>query len=1590
MAFDSGVGFAFTGRDVSLGKTAKGAASSIDMIGSAVDGVGAKLADNAQNVQAFLQEFSQKQLDRITSGLDAIAGSASINQTSLEGMAAAAAKTAKPIVASLGLVGEEAKRAKGQIVGLSIGLNVGAEAVGNAVKAWKHYGKELRAVGIDSVKTATKFQEVSGVQIDKLGSQVAGLARSWNLTEEQLGDLVPWIFEAGKAFGFGAEAIQGMEQVTNALDQSLAKVLLKDGPEAIMKFTKGIYGLALVASKTLGMDFPDALAKSTDLFNRLAGDVNAFQKQFQGLSTEFGPLADQLGLALGDWHKSFELIQNDPAAFAQEIVKLAKHLDPPQLQRLKLTLGENSEMLRFLIDNADEMDTNFADLGGVTAGADALKNFADAGHSTGRTMAEVLDMMRERAKLRFMAISKSMWKPYMKSLREGYSDSVGWLKKLSSDTEPGGVGFLVNAAAMGMRFGLGGFIRGMFPPGEGENAMGIIDALGDSLADMLPHLTALGALGFRPQMLAAPFQYALGPLKALAAPLAGFSGLLGGIPGMALKIFGPLGILTLAVGGFTLLSRKWKTDEESRINVFFKKELPIMLLRGISYALTGKDLTKEARKSLFESLGGKELWGQVAKQGVEMFGKGLEVALEAFTVGTEVLGDVAPKLADGIASALEKMDWDKFGTALTTIMFHLSGALGKIVATTPKILIGLVKGIATGLTKVDWGAAFKGLKGGLGKESEEVGKTMQAGFGFENILGAGALIGIPLLLRKFKTIKKEGKDIMGSLRKDVKKGVPAEMAGLPQCIPMCSGGGAGMITTATGKQIPAPTMVGKGPKPPPLSAAAKGYPMGVVSGPGAVMQPIAKGPGKMAALGGKMKAMGGKAAGWKGMMGMGALGGVMPGLALGGAGLAGVDIGAAGMLGGVATGAMMGGPWGAAIAGGLAAAGSGVGAFNELFKESMARVEDDAELAARAIETAFGDAMEESGASVGQMADGMAQGMGKSSAQTLNLVEKMGLASAGKVERTMGAIAGGYLKFIDTITLGVSGKVWKWFTKLVTGMEVEVDRIPEMFSQLVEGIYYKAKMGGAQLGLYFGTVSKNIVGMAKDVFGSVKSLIGNLGKLVMSWVELKMPLVYKVMEGLVGRVKLFWKVGGELIKKASSWVKEMYGHISELAGNMVLKVKSFWEEGKLIALKGKKFFLQLYSGVHTMLEGFVTKSMTLFKDVIQAFWAPFKALPKAVLESMKKVEGFKDFVTFLETTSDTISDKIDQRLMDVKRSAAQRAQEILGIDIMIAGQEQKADEASAKSYKEKVAAVKEHTSAVKADWEAIKGGFKDIGQEAKKLGEVSWIFKPPEEKAKFLKEKGVGEVVPLVEIEKAVLEGYKERLQGLETVTEEMAKKSVEAATKGAKETLGSFEKEQFGFKKEKPLAAMKEKAAGVLAEMAAVATPEEAADILGKAVSATKGKKKKAALHQMLAASAATMFAAGPLVGTIGRTTGELAKEGLAFTEAMMGEQVAALGKGGKKQAKAKKKAQQMLGQLEAMQATVDVPPPALAPPATVTMGGVQFAAPPPPGAAPAAAATPVAQVVTVKLSDKPVRLVLTGGLGEPLGAGTAKVMGA
>lgn len=1095
MAFDTGVGFAFTGKDAGLSKAAGSASSAIGGIGSAIDGVGERLRANAENVQAFLKEFSQAQLDRINDGLQSIADSASVNQTSLEGMAVSASKAAKPIVTSLGLTGQAAKKAKGQIVGLSIGMNVGAEAVGNAVKAMQLYGEELQAVGIDSVKTATKFQEVAGVQIDKFGSQVADLRRSWGLTQDQLADLVPWILESGKAFGFGREAVEGLANVTQSLDQNLSKVLLKNGPEAIMQFTRGIQGLALVASEALGMEFPDALGQSIDLFNKLSGDMASFQKTFAGMSTEFGPMAQQLGLAIGDWDTAFQLVQQDPLEFAKQLRVLIQNMDQADstsqafLSRLKLQLGEDSTMLRFLTEQSERMDESLGKLEGVQAGTESLKKFADRGFSTGRTMAEQLDLMRDRAKLGFMSISRELWRPYMKNLREGYGATVDMMKNLASNTEPGGIGYLVKIASMGMRFGPGGVIAAMFPGEAGREARGILDALSDSLVDMLPHLTALGALGFRPSMLAAPFKSAFKPLSLLLGPLGAFNNLLRGIPKLALSIFGPLGVLSLAIGGFVLFSKKWKGEQESEIETFFKTDLPIAIMRGIKKLTLGEEWTKAMDKKFrrgFQDMSSSEIWGEASGIILDALGQALEVGMEAMEIGTDVLVDFTDRFADALTGAMEKIDWDKFGTALAKILTNLTKAAGAIVAKIPQIVRGLARGIVIGLSKIDWSGLFGGVKKDLGKEAEGVGQTMQAGFGWENVLGAGAIVGVPLLLRKFKKIKK-----------DVKKGVPPEAAGLPKCIPMC--GEPGMITTKGGRQIMAPTKARGGPAPPPLPPAAKGYPMGAISGPGAVMQPLPKGPGMWTKAGGMAKKAGGmakagygKAMGWKGIRRMGAMGGVVPGLMMGGMAMAGEDVGLVEGGIGYGTALAMGGPRGLAVAALMTGAGGAVSSFREHWDDEMDKIAETGGDTADTVESAFAVSM----TSITEGVDDM----------TLGLTKKIRDWAAG-------------LSGINEVTGEQIVTVWKMvWNRVATTGEVIVATFMDGFSKLVEAGQVTMEVLVESTKAMWRGWSAYVKGMIKGFFSWGRSLIAK-GKVF--FLEMQHEVMEVVQNMVLSSLQLF-------------------------------------------------------------------------------------------------------------------------------------------------------------------------------------------------------------------------------------------------------------------------------------------------------------------------------------------------------------------------------------------------------------------------------------------------------------------------------------
>jgi hypothetical protein len=1428
--FDSGVGFAFTGKDAGLSKAAKSAAVSIDGVGSSIDGLGQKFQANLDNVQGFFKELSQKQLDRVESGLQSIADASSINQTSLEGMAASAAKVARPIVASLGLTGDAAKKAKGQIVGLSIGMNVGAETVGKAVKALTLYGEEFRAVGLSSTKDIVKFGEASGVEMDKFGSQIADLGRSWGLSKEQLADLVPWIVEAGRSFGFGKEAVASLGDVTKALDENLSKVLLKNGPEAISKFTKGIYGLALVSSKSLGMDFPDALGQSIEVFNKLAGDVGTFQNTFTGLGTEFGPLASKLGLAIGDWDVAFKLVQNDPLEFVKQLRVLMDNMDQSDqssqffLNRLKLTLGEDSSMVRFLTDKTVDMDKAMGQLEGVKAGTKSMQDYGNAWGGSGRTMAEQLDMMREAQKMRFMAISKDEWKPYMKNLRAGYTSTVDWMKHLASDTEPGGVGTLIKAASMGLRFGPGGAIRMLFPSGEGDKAAGMIDSLSDSLVDFLPHITALGALGFRPAMLAAPFKMAFGPLAALGGPLTAFSGMLGGLPKMALSVFGPLGILAIAIGSFTILSNKWKKGEESAIEKFFKTELPIMLLRGLNYLLTGKDLEKGERKAL-SKLAGPELWGNVAEEGMAAFGKALSFGMEAFEIGTDVMVTLATKLADGISKGLANADYEKFGESLAKIVVNLTSAIGKVVAKTPDLVVGLAKGIASALGKIEWGKMFGGAEKEIAGASAGMGETIKAGFGLENVLGAGALIGLPLVLGGIKKIRKDSGSMLGALSKKATKAPAGVLAGIPECVPTCGMEGAG----GGGRALPGP-----------------------ISGPGAVMQPQA---GKWAA----MKAGMGKAAGWKGVTGMGAAAGALPGLAMGGVAAAGGEVGLGTGLAGYGGALALGGMKALPVTAALTAAGGAVKGFREQWSIAMTDIEGETATTSDYIEASFKGAM------------------------------------------------GGMVEAADTMTMGITKSLRNATAKWLGLNEITGEQIGKVF----EWLWEKITGGVAWAFAYITDAYKNIGKGAYDAVSGVAQMATGLGKVVGTF--------------------------------------------------MGQKVQEFMEYGKLISMRGTFFFKKIWWDIQSIIDKSVIGSMEMFKNVIGGFYTLLDKIPESAKKTLRQFEGFKTFEDFVVSVGKTIDKEIDKKLADAAEKSIERQKEQSAMQGQIIQQEgalaklkvdnaQKLGEAWDKTAPKIQESVQLSISGMEKMGKGVVGATLASAAALTPAGALFTLFAPESWKQAVSKGLDQEMALSLSKDQEKNLDKIESQIIGMQNdmskVTEANVQGLVEVSQKGAVATLQSFSDmaAELGIKKGK-MPKLQKDAATILSEMSKAESPEAAAAMMKDAVAGYKGAEKGAML-QMLSAAGGALFAQGALGGMVGKTKGEMAKEGLAFTEALAQAQMEGLSEIVPKGKKAKAVKEAQMKAAEATATAAQSVSAAVAEASSMKVGGKTFAPPPPPAA--------------------------------------------
>jgi hypothetical protein len=712
MPFDTGVGFAFEGKDEGLTKTQKKAGRGFDDLSNKVDNLAGRLASSVEKVGDFMSSFAKDKLGNISNRLDVISDSGWNVTTSLESQATAAAQSAKKVVVSMGLTGKAAKKATGMAVGMSIGMNVGVEAVTSAMKEMQRFPQEFADAGVKSVRELVKFTEVSGMSAEDLSSVLSDLSRDWGIHGKMLKGVIDQTLSTGQAFAVGSEAIAGMKDIMPALSEGMKSIFQKKGPEYIAETIGSIRNLALVGTQVVGGSFANNLQGAIEIFNNLIGTQASFGKMITGLSTEFPDFITQLGIPLQNMDEAWKLIQKDPLTFVTGLRKMYKSMGEGTLQskQLEQTLGDSNAMLKYMVVSSADYDGALQKVTKATAEATTgISEYGKAGFSTGLTLQEVLDRMQQRfiIRMRHAAKASGHFSSYLGQLRDSFKKTGDWVAKLGSDTAPGGFGWLANTLSMASMFGVGGVMHMIFPPGEtgkaGEIATAAFGSISTMLTQLSPQLIALQALGLKPAMLAAPF-------TALLSPLGAVNSLLGGIPGML------MGIAAVPIIGITLVGladsmMEGTKGEMGRFGKALKVDLPILILSAFDKALRpGSPGSEKLRENLAKNP--EALWGMAMEQVGGFISKTMEKLPDYFLRGLTVIKDLGGK----ITNAFEKSGLkQKISEGLKgffegfTDPTKAKGAAGKMGAGVRTMTDWLVEALETGIDKaadllssVDW------------------------------------------------------------------------------------------------------------------------------------------------------------------------------------------------------------------------------------------------------------------------------------------------------------------------------------------------------------------------------------------------------------------------------------------------------------------------------------------------------------------------------------------------------------------------------------------------------------------------------------------------------------------------------------------------------------------------------------------------------------------------------------------------------------------------------------------------------------------------------------------------------------------------
>jgi phage-related protein len=608
-------------------------------------------------LQTFIQSVALDRLNKIADGIQHVGEAGQHLTTGLEAEMTAMAKTARASAVNMGLMGKDVGKFTGKVAGMAKGLNIDVGTAADATWGWTQAMGELRAVGIRSASDLAKLSEVTGLNTKEFALSLKTMRAQFQMTDKDMQMVVGSFTSLGQATGDVGGALGHIPQMMDLISRHAVSMGKKLSPAQLADYAAQTAAVAAGFGR-LGKTQTQAMEIATKLADTLVGEQENMQNMFTGTSDELGQFTERLAITTGDVQDAFKLMRSGPQGMIQGIAQMVMKAKKSgknvtevmnfMAGNLRGVLGEQMTAdLVNMFGNAD--DALLKTMADTKSAVKPLHKLADAGFSTGRTLEDAYNMMRDSAISRFRAISNAGGKFVTDSGRE----FKHWGDIMAKTAAKGGpMGMVIRKMSEMNIIG----IKALLP----ETLRPMAAVFGEMTAQITPMIGALGALGFRFTML-------LSPVGLLVMGLVAFGAMLVDAR-MKSKSWGEaLRKVIAKVEGYFKSFRKWVTGA---------------LDTALNYLVKFTDMLAAKAKAMD--------W---KKFFVNLFAK---------------LGNAVVSVAKFIARAVGSI-WDGIQNALSGTSGPSKTRVGRILDNLISVFKGVFSGLFAAIGKIDFGRVLSGV-----------------------------------------------------------------------------------------------------------------------------------------------------------------------------------------------------------------------------------------------------------------------------------------------------------------------------------------------------------------------------------------------------------------------------------------------------------------------------------------------------------------------------------------------------------------------------------------------------------------------------------------------------------------------------------------------------------------------------------------------------------------------------------------------------------------------------------------------------------------------------------------------------------------